>query len=399
MSPPARARFRITAHLLGGLLVAATGLGVLDQGFRAGNRQGWLLPRFDVEAVPYHAPRFTRNSALLAARRPAPTTLLTGDSRTFNGLDPASLAAAWGRPPGSVFNFCGGGGLVSEALDIFLPHLASIDRVPREVIFGVAPEWPLVPKGRERFGDLYRRSLAYRCRNPETDPGLEAWMQRQLATRVALVAYRRDLVEHDLRPRLRCLLRGDCWVQLPGWTGPRLHWQDYDRRLAEPHPLGFEPNPLAGRTDGLFHGPARFTAEREVDVAALRALVQRCRQEGIRPIFVALPLHSSFLAVHQDAMRAHNRVLEPLLAELGTPLVRFPVELEDPSNWVDGHHATPEGAARLSAALGRFLAAREARDRAGPPDPAPSGTYQPPPPPPPPPPPGVGSAPDPEEEG
>ena len=141
------------------------------------------------------------------------------------------------------------------------------------------------------------------------------------------------LLRHSLRRRLHDLPGGGTGGRPadPVWVAQRSVGLADQRRVPE---RGDRP---------------RFTEENAVDRNNLSGLIDEVRDGGINPVFVIMPLHPSFLRVHEPATSRNQRLLESLAEEKGVDVLHPLQDYSDASLFTDGHHLSPSGAAWFSA--------------------------------------------------
>ena len=99
----------------------------------------------------------------------------------------------------------------------------------------------------------------------------------------------------------------------------------------------------------------RFTEENAVDLENLSGLIDEVRDADISPVFLIMPLHSSFLRIHEPATSRNQRLLEALAEEKGVDVLYPRQDYSDPGLFTDGHHLSPDGAAWFSADIAPWL--------------------------------------------
>ena len=199
-----------------------------------------------MELLPYHDPRVTRRNALLRAYASPPRVIFTGDSRTKNGIVPEVVARTLGVPHQTLFNFGTGSQVARFAREAFLPHLRDMEILPEFLVFGVSPDWPLEKRRLWELIDRYRESLAYRLEHAPASGGdaVEGFVTRFLSYRLSLYRYRRDLVEQELLPDLRCWFLDDCTRDASDPRATPVHFKDLERRSGFKTAAGWGPNPM-----------------------------------------------------------------------------------------------------------------------------------------------------------
>ncbi len=321
------------------------------------NRRLLVLPQFDMELLPYHDPRVTRRNALVKAYPTPPKVIFTGDSRTKNGIVPEVVARTLGVPHQALFNFGTGSQVARFAREAFIPHLIDIEVRPEFVVFGVSPDWPLQKRKLWDLIDRYRESLAYRLEHAPASGGdpVEGFISRFLSYRLSLYRYRRDLIEQELLPDLRCWFLEDCYRDAGNPRITPAHFKDLERRSGFKTACGWGPQPYDGHTDGEFSGRARFDEETPLDEENLLGLFEACRSQGITPLLLIMPVHDTFRRVHDPVMSRNQARLEELAAQERVDILRARNDYGDPGLFVDGHHLSHRGAVYFSADLARAL--------------------------------------------
>ena len=74
-----------------------------------------------------------------------------------------------------------------------------------------------------------------------------------------------------------------------------------------------------------------------------------------RQVFLIMPVHPSFLRVHEPATSRNQRLLESLAGEKGVDVLYPRRDYSDPRLFTDGHHLSPSGAAWFSADIAHLL--------------------------------------------
>ena len=321
------------------------------------NRRLIVLPQFDMELLPYHDPRVTRRNALLKAYASPPRVIFTGDSRTKNGIVPEVVARTLGVPHQTLFNFGTGSQVARFAREAFLPHLRDLEIRPEFLVFGVSPDWPLEKRKLWKLIDRYRESPAYRLEHAPASGGdaVEGFVTRFLSYRLSLYRYRRDLVEQELLPDLRCWFLDDCYRDADDPRATPVHFKDLERRSGFKTAAGWGPQPYEGHMSGEFVKRARFDEETPLDEENLVGLFEACRSQEITPLLLIMPVHDTFRRVHDPVMSRNLTRLEELAAREKVGILRAKRDYRDPGLFVDGHHLSHRGAVYFSADLARNL--------------------------------------------
>ena len=321
------------------------------------NRRLLVLPQFDMELLPYHDPRVTRRNALLRAYPDPPKVIFTGDSRTKNGIVPEVVARTLGVPHQTLFNFGTGSQVARFAREAFLPHLLDIEVRPDFLVFGVSPDWPLEKRKLWKLIDRYRESLAYRLEHAPASGGdaVEGFVTRFLSYRLALFRYRRDLIEQELLPDLRCWFLDDCYRDAEDPRATPVHFKDLERRSGFKTACGWGPQPYGGHMSGEFTKRARFDEETLLDEENLVGLFEACRNQGITPLLLIMPVHGTFRRVHDPIMSRNLARLAELAAREKVDILRAKRDYSDRGLFVDGHHLSHRGAVYFSADLAQAL--------------------------------------------
>jgi hypothetical protein len=348
---------RVSLYLPLALALTLTIVKLLDVGFVELNKEKRILPGVDVTLMPYEDVRFTMCNNALLQLGTSPEMIFTGDSRTWNGIDPEIIARQLGVQPEDFFNFGTSSQVVSFTREIFLPHLLSLPVRPRYLVFGVTPDWLLARPNYMGLVQRHRDSLAYRlshAANKEEDP-VELSISGGLARHLALYRYRTDLVYREIAPDAKCWLLRMCTVKS---TGGEMPFKEQERLGAVMTKYGWGPQAWDSKLSGLYpqQGPPRFTEQDQVDQENLIGLIRDTRQAGIIPIFVMMPLHSSFQQVHQPLMADYYRIFETIAGQQGVDVIYSSGDYSNPKLFVDGHHLSRLGAATFSSDLAHSLA-------------------------------------------
>ena len=359
IAPPTEAaaavqRPRVALGLLAVACAVIVSIAALDRALTSLNEQRLVLPRFDVRYVPYHDARFTRRHEALTRYARTPDVIFTGDSRTMSGLNPEVVAWTLGVAPERFFNFGTGAQGVSFARRALLPHLVENGWRPRYLVFGVTPDWVLNRSSSDALVKMYQRSMAYRLahRTSEDGDGVEWTLRRFLAHHSALYRYRADLLGRELLLQARCVV-SECVERYENAVVPV---KDLDRAENQQTRFGWDLPVWEWMTTGEFRSPRRFDEGRRVEGARLHELIHAVRSEGITPIFVIMPVHPTFALVHTPALERVWADVETVARDDVVAVVRPQRTYADAKNFVDGHHLSSFGAARLSADVGTQLA-------------------------------------------
>ena len=352
-----RSRPSLGKSILRTLLVLVLALIAADFILLEMNRRLLVLPQFDMELLPYHDPRVTRRNALLRAYPNPPKVIFTGDSRTKNGIVPEVVARTLEVPHQTLFNFGTGSQVARFAREAFLPHLLDIEVRPDFLVFGVSPDWPLEKRKLWKLIDRYRESLAYRLEHAPASDGdaVEGFVTRFLSYRLGLFRYRQDLIEQELLPDLGCWFLNDCYRNAGDPRATPVHFKDLERRSGFKTACGWGPQPYGGHMTGEFTKRARFDEETLLDEENLVGLFEACRNQGITPLLLIMPVHDTFRGVHDPVMSRNQARLEALAAREKVDILRARRDYSDPGLFVDGHHLSHRGAVYFSADLAQAL--------------------------------------------
>ena len=322
------------------------------------NRRLLVLPQFDMELLPYHDPRVTRRNALLQAYPTPPKVIFTGDSRTKNGIVPRSRGP---HPGGCPTRRCSTSAPaprwpVSPGRR-FSPISWTSRLRPDFLVFGVSPDWPLEKRKLWKLIDRYRESLAYRLEHAPASGGdaVEGFVTRFLSYRLALFRYRRDLIEQELLPALGCWFLDDCYRDAEDPRATPVHFKDLERRSGFKTACGWGPQPYGGHMSGEFTKRARFDEEIPLDEENLAGLFEACRNQGITPLLLIMPVHDTFRRAHDPVMSRNQARLEELAAREKVDILRAKRDYSDRGLFVDGHHLSHRGAVYFSADLAQAL--------------------------------------------
>ena len=346
-------RTSLSLRVLGTLLATVAGVKLLDLAFVELNARKIVLPQFDVRLIPTHDPRVTKRLASVLRYERPPRIIFTGDSRTKCGFDPEVIGRTLGVPPETFFNFGTGSQTVRFTRQVFLPELLLGNGIRTgTLVFGVSPDWLLTTDKSTRLIRLYRGSLHYRMKHPEAgaeDPVGTA-VSHFLARHLALYRYRADLIQQEVIPDLKCWFLGDCHVA--PYVDASMTFREAERVAGLQTRYGWHSDLWALLTSGEYRSEGqrpRFTEENAVDLENLSGLIDEVRDAGITPVFLIMPLHPSFLRVHEPAASRNKRLLESLAGEKGVDVLYPRRDYSAPRLFTDGHHLSPAGAAWFSA--------------------------------------------------
>lgn len=296
---------------------------------------------------PEYGGKLVRLRAKLAAK-PAdqPLVLVLGSSHTGMGVRPAALPDSPGRP--LVFNFSiNGSGRIVDLL--------SLRRLLAE---GIRPDWVLVetwpmhllldgrgaktggclPPVRLRYRDLGVLARYYAQPHKTRARWREAQMLPWFHHRYFLVS----LLAPQLLPKA---MRMDfLWSNTDEWG-----WQ-----WVPGHTECCDTNPARMAAVEQFYTELlpqfRITPEGE---GALREIVETCRREGIQVAMLRMPESARVRRLYPDAVRgAVDDFLTGLAREYRVPLIDA-WDWGQEQDFSDGHHLTPDGAARFMGRLDR----------------------------------------------
>jgi Protein of unknown function (DUF1574) len=313
----------------------------------------YLLGAYLVEKGPPRGrdPEFATKFRRLQARRnehpERPLILMLGSSRTLLMLDAGSVQVDWQGVPAQAFNFgIKGSGPMLELLCL-----------QRLLKTGVKPDLLLL----ELFPALFNRPID---RSME-----EIWFQEGRLRHAEMAELRqyhddqRRIWRRWLRFRLKPWngLERDAEDMLDPLGPHRMdHSTDADAHVVDP--FGWEPHFLGGITDAE-RTRAKLLARNQYEVAmgpfhpavnalaALAAVVDTCRQNGIPVVLVRMPEGEYFRSFYPPGMLEQ---LEWLLADFceqrRLPLVNARDWLPEEELY-DSHHALPVGAAHFTKRL------------------------------------------------
>ena len=346
-------RAGLSLRVLGTLLMAIAAVKLMDWSLVQLNARKIILPQFDVRLIPTHDPRVTKRLASVLRYERPPRIIFTGDSRTKCGFDPEVIGRTLGVPPETFFNFGTGSQTVRFTRQVFLPELLLGNGIRTEtLVFGVSPDWLLTTDKSERLIRHYRESLHYRMAHPDSgsDDPFGTAVSHFLARHLALYRYRSDLIHQEVIPDLKCWFLGDCHVA--PYVDASMTFREAERVAGLQTRYGWHSDLWALLTSGEYRSEGdrpRFTEENAVDRNNLSGLIDEVRDAGINPVFLIMPLHPSFLRVHEPATSRNQRLLESLAGEKGVDVLYPLQDYSDPSLFTDGHHLSPTGAAWFSA--------------------------------------------------
>lgn len=342
---PRRIRVRSRTALLWALVCFLGGQALL----------GLLLSRSQQDIFdPEYNVRLSRLRQRLAEAPGRPLALIVGSSRTANGLHPASIRRGAGEQEPILFNFSlVGAGPVRELMT-----------VRRLLAAGVRPAWLFIevwPPFLPQMG-FYREELALQnlvdlywvdvpslvrlyddCWGPASNI-VARLLAPAIHARVPLV----DRYANFLLPRLTAyeLRNRDLpWRTLDdsGWLAmplPRDDDETFRRRVETDLKPKIKPLLDAFQVS-------------DVSDRALRELLDLCRANGIRPLFLLLPEHSALRACYPAQTQAR---LADYLRRLGDEYQAPALDLRAWSadaDFNDHSHLTPDGAQSFSARFGR----------------------------------------------
>ena len=346
-------RTSLSLRVLGTILATVAGVKLLDLAFVELNARKIVLPQFDVRLIPTHDPRVTKRLASVLRYERPPRIIFTGDSRTKCGFDPEVIGRTLGVPPETFFNFGTGSQTVRFTRQVFLPELLLGNGIRTgTLVFGVSPDWLLTTDKSTRLIRLYRDSLHYRMKHSESgaeDP-IGTAVSHFLARHLALYRYRADLIHQEVIPDLKCWFLGDCHVA--PYVDASMTFREAERVAGLQTRYGWHSDRWALLTSGEYRSEGqrpRFTEEDAVDLENLSGMIDEVRDAGITPVFLIMPLHPSFLRVHEPAASRNKRLLESLAGEIGVDVLYPRRDYSDPRLFTDGHHLSPAGAAWFSA--------------------------------------------------
>lgn len=312
-----------------------------------------VLPNLDLSVPHDFDPRYAKRRAKLIDRPPY-MLLFTGDSRVNNGIDPSFIDAV------DSFTMGTGGQTIPLTEAIVLDTLVEIDRRPRYLVIGVTPDYLVAdaivndPRTAQLL-DRYERARAWQ-RNA-------SFLDHFVARHLPAFFYRENMLRDTARMLL--LFAGGPRPPSTIFEIELLHpvsWRQYFDFFVEPQSdLGWELQSLSGFVEGSypFREPRELLrAPYRADDAALGELVEALRDAGIEPLFLIMPFHDSFYAVHGEAVREEmRRAVYAVAGSRGVDVIEVPFDTADASLYVDGHHLSRRGAEAFSRALNRPLAA------------------------------------------
>jgi hypothetical protein len=299
-----------------------------------------------VEAVPqlrdpdygYRLSRVREQQRLHPDR---PLVLVMGTSRTAYGIDPRAMA--FPDQPGSplVFNF-GTAGARPVHLRLHLQRVRADGVKPAAVLVELLPATLVVPGPADELvapdaGKLAAADLG-RLEPYLADPG--ALRRRWLWERLDPWGAQRAVIINHLAPGF-----------LP-WQQRIDHlWTMTDELGYCPYPMGDIEGQREARTEYTRRGYAsglQNVRATELSDRCYRDLIADCRAAGLPVAFFITPESPEFRSWYT----AHSRVavadyIRTLREELGCPVFVAPEDYAE-SDFADGHHILPDGAARYS---------------------------------------------------
>jgi hypothetical protein len=283
--------------------------------------------------------------AMLAESPGRPLLLMLGSSRVATGFRPGRLPSGPGQPLAFNFALVGTGPEVS--------HLV----LHRLLAAGIRPTWVFIeywpPHWRSR---RTQAELARQVNVGRLDPAgirlLAHYLPRprriylDWLTAQAVPAYtdRAALLDRFA----------------PGWFAPRpaphYHLKNLDRTGWWSPSAPGDPELGSALLEKMRAHYAPILARPQTQATpdrALRALLDRCRDERIRAAVVLLPEGDAFRSWYPPSALAEvDAYLARLEEECGVPVVDARRWVPE-SEFMDSHHLFPDGAARFTAALGR----------------------------------------------
>jgi len=298
---------------------------------------------------PFYVHKAARLRARVAAPQRPYTIVMLGSSRTTFGLRGGevekSLEQTTGRPV-ALFNF----GLTGAGP---LLQLLALQRLRAE---GVHPDLLLIEVlpplfNAHRPGNegtrlnperLWRHELTVVARHGATGRELRrAWWS---CCALPWYAYRYAILSHVAPAVLSYQVRQDWFRHVDGCG-----WVDPPYRAPTPE----------SRRRGATQARNEYTALlRDFRLggaapAALRELLEVCRQQGIPAALVWMPEGTEFRVLYTPAARAQiDAFLADVTCTYGVPLIDAREWVAD-EDFIDSHHLLPAGAAKFSARLGR----------------------------------------------
>src|SRR5262249_26884154 len=172
----------------------------------------------------------------------------------------------------------------------------------------------------------------YRLDHPGVDDGdaAELGLRRFAARHSAFYRYRADLLSREIALQVRCLV-GECAEH---YEQASLGQKALDRAENQQTRFGWDRPAWEWLTSGEFRSPARFDANKRVDRGRLADLVDAVRGEGITPLFVIMPVHTTFRAVHGPALEQVWTDVETVARERDVPVIHPRLRFEEARNFV-----------------------------------------------------------------
>lgn len=270
-----------------------------------------------------------------------PAVLIAGNSRIDNGVDPLTVGAEAGLPPGRVFNFGipGANALVWEGLVRRLEHdgLLGPDGIDTVVL------------GLDETFFQHEDSLGYygffAARDTLLDSALYA---AAFGSLVKLWYYAPNLRQlHEPEKALR-FLQASVGAVEPVGGGADEH-KGYRAGLSH----GFQTAEQLKRQEAGTRNPPHPRV-----LAAFRAMLQRLQQHHVKVFVTATPLlaRPSALLDADTPQAAPYRALAAELNAQGVAMLKADVGRLEAQDFADAGHLNDHGAQRFSHALGRALA-------------------------------------------
>jgi hypothetical protein len=297
-------------------------------------------------------PEFRTKEVLLKAQLQEapdrPLILMIGSSRTGLGLKAQEVQLSWDGTPAQMFNFgLSGGGPFLELLTL-----------QRLLTGGIKPALVLIEVLPPVFNDCGNRPLE------------EVWLQSgrmRLSEIKQLGHYSSDPVRLLRRwGRARLLPWSSLNRTVQGLLDPNFVGIPVGPGLSHVEPDGWEPHFLNGITaeqrlryleiakEQYHDSMGEFHLARQ-PVAALHAVLQVCRHNGIPAVLVMMPEGTHFKAFYPARLRERlTAYVVDLSRREQTPLIDASDWLSDEDLW-DAHHPLPSGARLFTQRLGHVL--------------------------------------------